>query len=264
LNSVICHPNIQGGADVGIADYTGRHVNDGIPADELIMEAISYTVGDRTPQDYNEMKAWALAWCLDSKRFIKMQSGTKLLDDCEPGLLTYLFPNLDPWGIGGFYEPNRTKKQYISFERQVKNLLLQDESPFQSDPTFAYVCWNILQKQTVSRNSSFRTKASTQAGIVKELKEVGPTLNDLITKWQDQKTVHASNHKERRALKVLAKIRLVAKNLKGSSGYKQCRQNEIRALMKSFSTPALFLTLNPSDLTHPLVGAFGRISPDIW
>jgi hypothetical protein len=99
---------------------------------------------------------------------------------------------------------------------------------------------------------------------VKELKEVGPTLNDLITKWQDQKTVHASNRKEHRALKVLAKIRLVAKNLKGSSGYKQCRRNEIRALMKSFSTPALFLTLNPSDLTHPLVGAFGGISPDIW
>ena len=34
--------------------------------------------------------------------------------------------------------------------------------------------------------------------------------------------------------------------------------------MKTFSTPALFLTLNPSDLTHPLVGRFGGIEPEVW
>jgi hypothetical protein len=35
-------------------------------------------------------------------------------------------------------------------------------------------------------------------------------------------------------------------------------------LIKKYSTPALFMTLHPSDLTHPLVGKFGSITSDIW
>ncbi|KAJ7131639.1 hypothetical protein C8R43DRAFT_895803, partial [Mycena crocata] len=73
----------------------------------LIMEAIGYTAGDRTPQDYHAMKASALAWCLDKKKFIKMQSGSKYITERDAGMLTYTFPHLDPWGIGGFNEPMR-------------------------------------------------------------------------------------------------------------------------------------------------------------
>ena len=98
------------------------------------MEAVGYTLGDRSPESYCKMKADALVWCLDRKNFICMQSGSTMLQDSHPGLLTYLFPNLDPWGIGGFLEQRRPKAQYILFERQVRNLLLQDDSPFQHDP----------------------------------------------------------------------------------------------------------------------------------
>ena len=67
--------------------------------------------------------------------------------------------------------------------------------------------------------------AATQNEIVKELNEIGPTLNGLILKLQNEKSVKPSNRQEKRALRVLARVRLVAKNLKGSSGYKQCRRN---------------------------------------
>jgi hypothetical protein len=40
----------------------------------------------------------ALTWCLDKKTFVRMQGSTTPLDDRDLGLLTYLFPNLDPWG----------------------------------------------------------------------------------------------------------------------------------------------------------------------
>jgi hypothetical protein len=76
-------------------------------------------------------------------------------------MLTFTFPHLDPWGIGGFYEPLRTPQQYISFECQVKNLLLQHDSVFQEDPNFAYICWNIIQKKEVNRNIAFRTTAAS-------------------------------------------------------------------------------------------------------
>ncbi|KAJ7718617.1 hypothetical protein B0H14DRAFT_2168921, partial [Mycena olivaceomarginata] len=47
----------------------------------------------------------------------------------------------------------------------------------------------------------------------------------------------ASTKEEKRAVRTLARLNILA-NLKGSSGYKQCRRNEIRGLIKKFSTPA--------------------------
>ncbi|EGO04333.1 hypothetical protein SERLA73DRAFT_26891, partial [Serpula lacrymans var. lacrymans S7.3] len=52
--------------------------------------------------------------------------------------------------------------------------------------------------------------------------------------------------------------------VKGSMGYKLCRWNEVHALMKKYGTPALFITINPNDISHPLLGFFGNIVPDDW
>ncbi|KAJ7118471.1 hypothetical protein C8R43DRAFT_901487, partial [Mycena crocata] len=74
---------------------------------DVVMEAVGYTIGERTPLDYDRMKASALAWCLDKKQYIQMRSSSKFISDRDPGLLTYHFPHLDPWGIGSFHEPLR-------------------------------------------------------------------------------------------------------------------------------------------------------------
>jgi hypothetical protein len=34
----------------GTSDYTGRHENDGQSGESLIMEAVGYAIGDRSPQ----------------------------------------------------------------------------------------------------------------------------------------------------------------------------------------------------------------------
>ena len=71
-------------------------------SDEMLMEAIRYTDSDYTPKNFGSMKANALSWCLDGKTFVKSSSGSKLISDSDPGLLSFLFPALDPWGIGDF------------------------------------------------------------------------------------------------------------------------------------------------------------------
>ncbi|KAJ7837629.1 hypothetical protein B0H13DRAFT_1651486 [Mycena leptocephala] len=73
--------------------------------DGIVMEAVGYTADERTPQAYTVMKASALAWCLDYKKFINMQPGSSFISEKDYGMLTYVFPHLDPWGIGGFHEP---------------------------------------------------------------------------------------------------------------------------------------------------------------
>ncbi|KAJ7216138.1 hypothetical protein C8J57DRAFT_1538105 [Mycena rebaudengoi] len=166
-----------------------------VPVDSegLVMEAVGYTVRERTPQDARNMKASAVAWCLDKKQFIKTQSGSKFMSDRDSNLLTYTFPNLNPWGIGGFYEPNRTESQHISFERQVKSLLLHHGGRFQKDPNFTYVCWNIIQKKEVNKHVHFRTNAKDHATVVKELEDMGPILTDLVKKWELNPNAKPSN-----------------------------------------------------------------------
>ncbi|KAJ6601227.1 hypothetical protein DFH09DRAFT_901102, partial [Mycena vulgaris] len=196
--------------------------------DEVVMEAVGYTIGEHTPRDYDNMKKSALAWCLDKKQYIQMRSGSKFISDRDPGLLTYNFPKLDPWGIGGFHEPLRTKSQQISFEHQVTNLLRHHDGAFQSDASFAYVCWNIMQKKEVNQHISFRTDARTHSDVVKDIYEMAPHLSELLEKWETDKNAKPSTKQEKKAMKTLNRLKIIAKDLRGSSGYKLCRRNEIR------------------------------------
>ncbi|KAH7905483.1 hypothetical protein BJ138DRAFT_1175181, partial [Hygrophoropsis aurantiaca] len=143
------------GLEGSAADYTQRA--DAITEDltDLIMESVTYTSGDHAT-NRNVMKARALSWALSHNRFLVTRSGSSFVSDDDPGLLTYLWPWLDPFGIGGFHNPLRTAAQRISLEQQVRNLLRQADSPFQTDPTFAFICFNMLQKKEVNTNSCFR------------------------------------------------------------------------------------------------------------
>ncbi|KAJ7070424.1 hypothetical protein B0H15DRAFT_793473, partial [Mycena belliarum] len=141
-------------------------------------------------------------------------------------------------------------------------MLLQQDRRFQRDPNFAYICWNIIQKKEVNKHVTFRTDAKAHATIVKEINEMGSVLPDLMAKWELNPNAKPSNKAEKSAMRTLNKLKLLAKDLKGSSGYKQCRRNEIRAMMKKMATPALFITLNPADICDPLLGAIGGIEPE--
>lgn len=67
----------------------------------------------------------------------------------------------------------------------------------------------------------FRTSAQNQAHIVAELTQIGLTIPDLIQKWERDPTAKPSNREEKKAMNLLNKIKLVAKELKGSSGYRK-------------------------------------------
>ncbi|KAH7903631.1 hypothetical protein BJ138DRAFT_1138702 [Hygrophoropsis aurantiaca] len=187
------------GLESSRADYTRRaDAVDEQGLDDLIMEAVTYTGGNYAG-NREAMKAKALSWALSNNRFI--------LSHDDPALMSYLWPWLDPFGIAD---------QRISLEQQT-------DSPFATDPTFAFICFNFLQKKEVNNNSCFRVQAN--------LREIGPLEQNPHCKITDDS--------ERRALRVLKKL---------NAGYKQCRRNEIRSLLKSYGTPAFFITINPSDI----------------
>ena len=103
-----------------------------------------------------------------------------------------------------------------------------------------------------------------QTTVVKEMHQSAPYLTDMIKMWDANPHTRPSTKQEKKAVQMLDRLKLVVKEVKGSSGYKQRRRNEVRALMKKYCTPALFVTINPSDVNHPLVSIMAGIEPDVW
>ncbi|RDX47456.1 hypothetical protein OH76DRAFT_1354191, partial [Lentinus brumalis] len=252
--------------DASTADYTTRNNDDDTPVepDCLLMENVGYTCGDESPVSYRDMKMRALSHCLTQGRFVCSRAGDKFVPDFQnPALLTWLFPHLDPWGIGGFHHPNRTRA--VSMEQQLRYLLELDDGPFARDPDFAFVYSNILQKKSVCDAVRFRVKESQQRRIVAALLAVDKTLlTQLIRRFEHDPSYKPCTAEEVRMISLIDSVATVLPNIPGTTGHKLAMRNEIRALVNFQGTPALFVTLNPSDVHHPLVRLFAgeQIQPD--
>ena len=238
-----------------VSDYTDRgDVNDDLPeGDTLLMENVGYTMGDETTDSIQDMKFKAIAHCLSGGKFIRSQAGDRFVPDFDnPCLLTWLFPHLDPWGIGGFHEPAREIP--ITMEEQLKYLLELDDSPFERDPDFAFVYYNIMQKKTVCDSVRFRVKVADQRRVVRELLSIDRReLERLITLFKSNPQYEPHTDEQRRLVSLVNKVGTMLHDLPGTAGYKLKMRNEIRALVNMKGTPAFFITLNPSDIHHPLV-----------
>jgi len=231
---------------------------------QLVMENVAYTQGDHSYRSHRAMKATALAHALQQKPFLVSRSGTTMLNEDSPCLMSALFLHLDPWGIGDFHHPARSSSCRLSFERQLKNLLWRVDSPFELDPLFTFICWNVIQKRAVSINTSFSISTARRHGLVSDLMECADTIQVLALRYEKNVDTKAETDEERHVVRLFRELSVVTKNLQGSDGYKLCRRNEIRSLIRTLGTPTFFVTLNPHDLCNVLVGHYGDIPADTW
>ena len=239
------------------SDYTSRNEEDDVSlnsaAEQILMENVGYTDGDDTPASYRAMKILALGHCLQGKPFLVSGKGDRPVPDfCNPAIMTWLFPHLDPWGIGGFYHPCRIIK--ISMEEQVSHLLMIDNSPFERDSEFAFVFYNIIRKAAVAKSLRFTVPFKTHKRIIADLLRVDPVVLAHLSKECTRDALYKpANEEERLAFKLLAILGTIARHIPGSDGYKLNMRNEIRSLIYYRGTPTLFITLNPSDVDNPIV-----------
>ena len=90
----------------------------------LVIEVVGYTAGDHSPINFRQMKAAALAHCLDGCQYVQVRSGSALVSEQDPAFMAWDFPHLDPFGIGGFNNPIRAEGSQLSFAYQLRNVLL--------------------------------------------------------------------------------------------------------------------------------------------
>jgi hypothetical protein len=98
----------------------------------------------------------------------------------------------------------------------------------------------------------------------KTLYEVAPALTELVKLWDSDPWSKPRTDLQKRALSTLNRLQMISKHMRGSAGYKQTRRNEIRGLIRKFSTPALFITINPSDVCNPLVSLIEGVDVADW
>lgn len=82
------------------------------PSDEdgLALENVGYTIGDYSPHSYIQMKLKAVTHCLQGGKFVASQLDSRPIQDFDnTQLLSWAFPHLDLWGIGGFHDPRHTE-----------------------------------------------------------------------------------------------------------------------------------------------------------
>jgi hypothetical protein len=230
----------------------------------ILTENVAYTEGDYSSCSREAMKVHTLAHALDHKPFIQSHAGSSYISDGHFGLMAYMFPHLDPWGIGGFHHPGRNISCTLSFESQVKCLLCQSESRFAQDDNFAFICWNMLQKQVVSTCNTFSIHTKCRRDLSEQLHAVAPHMTEIVNKWEKDPFSSVLTQEEKSILSLLRHINLTSKNLRGSAGYKLCRRNKIRALIRKFSTPALFITINPHDISLNVLASCAEIPHSVW
>ncbi|KIM73162.1 hypothetical protein PILCRDRAFT_81367, partial [Piloderma croceum F 1598] len=209
-------------------------------SDQLVMENIGFTSGDETPESYLAMKSRALTHCLEGGSYISSQSRSRYVPDFDnPHLLSWAFPHLDPWGLGGFHNENRKKK--LTLDEQLSHLLMTEDSRFERDSDFAFVYYNIKQKKSVYENVRYKVPIGRHEEIIRELLDVDVRdLDDLQRKFKTDLLYRPVNDNETSIVNLLAKVNLVSRKLPGTTGYKLGLRNEIRSLINYRGTPTLF------------------------
>ncbi|KIO09808.1 hypothetical protein M404DRAFT_130098, partial [Pisolithus tinctorius Marx 270] len=195
---------------------------------ELVMENVAYTMGDHSSQSCQTMKAQAMAHALGHGQFVSSASGSQLVSNSDPYLMSALFPHLDPWGIGSFNPPERSKAQQIPLERQVKNLLNQVDSPFVGDSSFAFVCWNLVQKREAGENITFSIKSCRRSELASQMRRLSDCVCEFAKKCSMGSIPKALSTDEKKVMHLFRELTVISKKLRGSAGYKLCRRNEIR------------------------------------
>ncbi|KDR81142.1 hypothetical protein GALMADRAFT_222667 [Galerina marginata CBS 339.88] len=225
--------------ELSTSDYTPRNENINncnAEFEELMMENVGYTDGDESSIAYQAMKLLALERCLAGKPFIASGTGNRLVPDFNnPSILTWLFPHLDPWGIGGFHDPRQLVK--LTMTEQLSHMLRMNDHSFEEDPEFAFVFYNIIRKAEVSKHVRFRVPAKVQTRIIRDLTSIDPEdLLKLYNLFDKDPFFRPVEPEHQRIVKILRDITMITKSLPGSNGYKIAMRNQIRAIINCKNT----------------------------
>ncbi|CAF0973458.1 unnamed protein product [Brachionus calyciflorus] len=174
-------------------------------------------------------------------------------------LLPQLYPVLFPYGFGGFNEQNR--KTGITEREQTKHFLKLNCKRFVNNKTFIFYAFNLIQRHEFTKNLSIMTKKQYFNNISLILAKI---TEDEI-KEEITNILQNGNIRNFKIQTLFSQSVMIAKNSQGSRFNLRHRRVEIKSYIISKGLPSFFITINPNDLTSPLIQFLNgsRISDDL-
>jgi hypothetical protein len=209
-------------------------LDDSVPLDmSCVMDV------DSTQVSNESLYAGALNGITNKSNFIRVESGSQPITSWQnPDFWTLAFPLLFPYGTGGCND--ETPK----LEVWAQHLLALNDNRFRTHYSFMFVVHSILNVRNVCRQTSFSLSRSSI--------DVHNVTSDELK--QALKEVNSGKHPSNpRVAMILQQLRTIGSNIEGSDFRRRSLQYEIRALMLLKGLPSFFVTINPSDLDHPLL-----------
>jgi hypothetical protein len=170
----------------------------------------------------------------------------------NPDFWVNTFPVLFPFGVGGSAHKD-TYTTKLTVQEWVRHHLAYHDGRFRKDPSFIYVAFAVLQ-QLERLNLSFLMykKVFSAKSTAATIKVTSAQLLASIQSMKTNKDQDLSGGKADIA-KVIKNTTIVGAKLTGSVYQRGACRNEIVGLVTTLNLPNLFITINPSDITNPIV-----------
>ncbi|KAI4293834.1 hypothetical protein K525DRAFT_153509, partial [Schizophyllum commune Loenen D] len=124
---------------------------------------------------------------------------------------------------------------------------------FQDDLYFTMIAFNHEQIAASSTASNILVKRADFPRIVEKLASLNVVvLGRLSQRLEEGESVIAETEDEKNCFEVIRNLDYIGGHVQGSATAKKYMRNEIWSLVNFMGAPSWFITLSPSDSSHPI------------
>ena len=166
------------------------------------------------------------------------------------------YSHLLPFGVGA-PESDRGSDSYVSLKRWSQHVLRHHQTRFRKDSDLLFTMYNVMRV----RETCYEAKAYLQSGSAANLPELiaGVTLDVWTEAYKEVADAAAEKRRVRTSdlpppvAKLVGHVQAVEQRLEDSERSKRVHGYKIRGCLAMDGEASIFLTLNFSELDHPLV-----------
>jgi hypothetical protein len=227
--------------------------------DDVVQSVSGETVGyvDFSGLSVTETQLENLAF---EKVVLKVPHGTDPINTYDDAFWAGAFPTLFPYGRG---LPREERLKNIGFREWLLHCLQYKDRRFRLHPTFLFVAYNLMKVSEVCRSVRIRCTGQTAKDFGDTLRNIEPKKILEIAEKRRSMPYEEQDPLDLPVLALLRQVQVTGAPVLGSVHSKVHRRNELRALMVMHGLPSIWLTLNPSELTAPLLPLLSGLSEEV-
>ena len=170
----------------------------------------------------------------------------------NPDFWVDAFPVLFPFGCGGADDKTRPVK--LSLGQWIRHMLNYHDGRFQTDPSFLYVAFTVLQtRERLTKSHLLYKKVFSNSSTTATNSVTSAELKESLASLSTNKTLYNQGPACDKTLKIIKNASIIGANVTGSVFERSACRTELLALVTNKGLPNLFITINPNDLENPIV-----------